>query len=158
VVNNKDLNDYQSFQEGLKEPEKSAFEQAMKDNPFIYFVDFQNIGGLVSPLPLKFTYEDGTTKEVMIPAEIWRMNNEKVTKLFVESKKVTSIELDARHQIADADVANNAFPQRAVPSRLELFRANQPAGRNQMADALVELKAKEAPASPAAPITPAAPR
>ncbi|HEV7691368.1 MAG TPA: M1 family metallopeptidase, partial [Hyphomonadaceae bacterium] len=154
AVNNKDLNDYQSFQEGLKEPEKSVFERAMKESPFIYFVDFSNIGGLVTPLPLKFTYADGTTKEMIIPAEIWRGNNEKVTKLFVEAKKVASIELDARHQIADADMSNNAFPQKTVPSRLELFRAQQGAGRNQMADALVELKAKEAPASGAAPITP----
>jgi hypothetical protein len=92
---------------------------------------------------------------MIIPAEIWRMNNEKVTKLFVEAKKVVSIELDAHHQIADADMSNNAFPQKTVPSRLELFRAQQGAGRNQMADALVELKAKEAPASVAAPITPA---
>jgi hypothetical protein len=51
-------------------------------------------------------------------------------------------------------MSNNAFPQKTVPSRLELFRAQQGAGRNQMADALVELKAKEAPASGAAPITP----
>ena len=84
------------------------------------------------------------------------MNNEKVTKLFVEPKKVVSIELDARHQIADANKSNNAFPQRAAPSRLEVFRQTHPTARNQMADALVELKAKEQPASPAAPITPSA--
>jgi hypothetical protein len=155
AVNNTDLNNYQTFLGELKEPEKSVFERAMRDNPWIYFVDFSNLGGLVSPLPLKITYADNTTKEVMIPAEIWRANNVKVTKLFVETKQVVSIELDARHQIADADASNNAFPQRPVPSRLELFRQQQPAGRNQMADALAELKAKEAPASGAAPITPA---
>ncbi len=158
AVNNKDLNDYTAFQEGLKEPEKSVFERALRENPYIYFMDFSNIGGLVSPLPLKFTYEDGSVKEQVIPAEIWRMNNEKVTKFFVEPKKVVSVELDARHQIADADPANNAFPQKVTPSRLELFRANQAAARNQMADALVELKAKEAPASPAAPISPGRPQ
>lgn len=154
---NKDRNDYQTFLSGLKEPEKSAFERALRENPYLYFVDFQNIGGLVSPLPLRFTFEDGTTKDVMIPAEIWRMNNEKVTKLFVETKKVVSIELDARHQIADAVPSNNAFPRRNVPSQMDIFKANQGGaggGRNQMADALVELKAKQAPASATAPITP----
>ncbi|MDP3737592.1 MAG: M1 family metallopeptidase [Hyphomonadaceae bacterium] len=154
AVNNKDLNDYETWKEGLKEPDKSALERALRDNPYVYFMDFENVGGLVSPLPLKFTYEDGSVKEVMIPAEIWRVNNEKVTKQFVETKKIVSVEVDARHQIADADASNNAFPQRVAPSRLEVFRMNQMAGRNQMADALVELKAKEEPASPAAPLTP----
>ncbi len=89
----------------------------------------------------------------MIPAEIWRVNNEKVTKLFVETKKIVSVELDAKHQTADAVRTNNAFPQRSAPSRLDLYRSNT-AGRNQMADALVELKAKQPPTSPAAPLTP----
>jgi hypothetical protein len=152
---NKDRNDYQSWLDGLKEPDKSAFDKALKDNPYIYFMDFENVGGLVSPLPLRFTFEDGTTKDILIPAEIWRMNNEKVTKLFVESKKVVSVELDAKHQIADAVRTNNAYPQKNVPSRLDLFRSNQSGVRNQMADALVELKAKQAqPASSAAPISP----
>jgi len=152
---NKDRNDYQSWLDGLKEPDKSAFDKALKDNPYIYFMDFENVGGLVSPLPLRFTFEDGTTKDILIPAEIWRMNSEKVTKLFVESKKVVSVELDAKHQIADAVRTNNAYPQKNVPSRLDLFRSNQSGVRNQMADALVELKAKQAqPASSAAPISP----
>jgi hypothetical protein len=154
AVNNKDLNDFETYKEGLKEPDKSALERALRENPYIYFVDFENVGGLVSPLPLKFTFEDGSVREDIIPAEIWRMNNEKVTKLFVEAKKVTSIELDARHQIADADQSNNAFPQRVAPSRIEVFRQTQQTARNQMADALVELKAKEATASPAAPLQP----
>ena len=153
--NNKDRNDYTNFLEGLKEPEKSAFERALRDNPYVYFVDFENRGGLVSPLPLRFTFEDGTTKDVLIPAEIWRVNSEKVSKMFYETKKVVSIELDARHQIADAVRSNNGFPQQNTPSRLDVYRSNQSGMRNQMADALVELKAKQAqPASPAAPIAP----
>ncbi|MEQ1780692.1 MAG: M1 family metallopeptidase [Hyphomonadaceae bacterium] len=151
---NKDRNDYQTFLDNLKEPEKTAFTRALRENPYIYFVDFVNVGGLVSPLPLRFTFEDGSTKDIMIPAEIWRLNNEKVTKLFVETKKVVSIELDARHQIADAVPANNAFPRRNVPSQLDLYKSTQSGTRNQMADAMAELKAKQQPASAAAPITP----
>ena len=151
---NKDRNDYQTFLGGLKEPEKTAFERALRENPHIYFVDFENVGGLVSPLPLRFTFEDGSTKDIMIPAEIWRLNNEKVTKLFVETKKVVSIELDARHQIADAVPANNAFPRRNVPSQLDLYKSTQSGTRNQMADAMAELKAKQAPEGSAAPIAP----
>ena len=152
---NKDRNDYQTFLEGLKEPEKSAFAQGLKDNPFIYFMDFENVGGLVSPLPLRFTFEGGTTKDIMIPAEIWRRDNQKVTKLFVETRKIVSVELDPRHQIADAVRTNNAYPQRSTPSRLDVFKSTQmPSVRNQMADAMAELKAKQQPTSSAAPIAP----
>ena len=156
VVNNKDLNDYATYQEGLKEPDKSVLARALRENPFIYFVDFENKGGLVSPLPLTFTFDDGSKKEIMIPAEIWRTDNQKVTKMFIETKKVVSIEYDVKHQTADAVRANNAWPQRNEPSRLEVFRAGPRSARNQMAEALTELRAKKAePDSPAAPITPA---
>lgn len=154
VVNNKDRNDYASFQEGMKPDDKAAFEKALSQNPYIYFMDFENVGGLVSPLPLKFTFDDGSTEEIMIPAEIWRLNNEKVTKVFVETKKVVSVELDPKHQTADAVRLNNDFPRKNIPSRIEMFKSSQSSNRNQMADALVELKAKQQPASPAAPLTP----
>jgi hypothetical protein len=156
-VTNRDRNDYADFQEKMKPEERATFDRALRENPYIYFVDFQNIGGLVMPLPLKLTYEDGSVREMTIPAEIWRMNNVSVTKMLVEPKRVTSIELDARHQIADADRSNNSYPARIEPSRMDVFRSQQTqAARDQMADALVELRAKTpaAPASPAAPLQP----
>ena len=159
---NKDRNDYQSFVGGLREPDKSAFERALRENPYIYFMDFENVGGLVSPLPLRFTFEDGSTKNIMIPAEIWRINNQKVPKVFVEARRVVSVELDARHQTADGVMSNNSFPQQSAPNRLDLFRSGAAGtGRNQMADAMVELRAKAGqpapgPAAPIAPTQPAA--
>ena len=154
---NKDRNDYQTFLEGLKEPDKSAYERALRENPYIYFIDFENVGGLVSPLPLRFTFEDGATKDILIPAEIWRYNGHKVSKVFVETKRVVSVELDARHQTADAVRANNAFPQQSEPNRIDVFRgaSSGGGGRNQMAEAMVELRAKQPqPVSPTAPLAP----
>ena len=156
---NKDRNDYQTFLQGLKEPDKSAYERALRENPYIYFMDFENVGGLVSPLPLRFTFEDGTTKDILIPAEIWRYNGQKVSKVFVETKRVVSVELDARHQTADAVRGNNAFPQQSEPNRIDVFRgaSSGGGGRNQMADAMVELRTKQPePASPTAPLAPTA--
>ena len=83
------------------------------------------------------------------------MDSEKTGKMFVETKRVVSVELDARHQIADAVRSNNAFPQRNEPNRLDLFRSGAAGNRNQMADAMVELKSKDAaPASSNAPLAP----
>lgn len=144
VVNNKDRNSYSEFMDDLTEVDKTAFERALAENPHFYFVDFENVGGLVMPIPVTLTYEDGTQSETVIPAEIWRMNNERVTRLFVEKKRVVGFEVDAAHRIGDANPTNNAFPSRVPTSRLDAFASSQTAAsRNQMADALVELRAKD---------------
>ena len=48
-----------------------------------YEITFRNIGGLVMPLILEFEYEDGEREVRRIPAEIWKMSEPTVTKVFV---------------------------------------------------------------------------
>ena len=141
VVTNKDRNEYREFLEKLKPWEKATFERAVKAGEYVYFVDFANIGGLVTPLPLTINYADGSTEDYLVPAEVWRYNAREVTKLFIRDKRIASIELDRNHLIADADKSNNVTPRRIAQSRIELFRARD-SGRNQMLDALAELKNK----------------
>ena len=136
---NKDRNSYQSFLEGLNDWEREAFERAQEEEQYIYFIDFENQGGLISPLPLTLNYSDGQTEELMIPAEIWRRNADRVTKLIIRDDRIESIELDAAHQTADADYSDNSFPQKPMSSRLEVYKSNRQA-RNLMADMMVELK------------------
>lgn len=139
---NKDRNTYQSFLSDLEDWERAAYEKALEDEQYLYFVDFENIGGLVSPLPLTLTFENGKTEKMMIPAEIWRRNPDTITKLIIRDRKITSIELDAEHQTADADYNNNSFPPKIRPSRLELYKSSASA-KNLMADMLVEIQAEE---------------
>ena len=141
VVTNKDRNEYRDFLEKLKPWEKATFERAVKAGEYVYFVDFQNIGGLVTPLPLTINYVDGSREDYLVPAEVWRYNAIEVTKLFIRDKRIASVELDRNHLIADADKSNNITPRRIAQSRIELFRARD-SGRNQMLDALAELKTK----------------
>ena len=138
---NKDRNSYQSFLEGLEPWEREVYDRALKEDNYIYFVDFASLGGLVSPIPLSITYADGSTEEMMIPAEIWRRNKDKVTKLIVRKKQIESLVVDERHQIADADHSNNAYPPRIAQSRFEIYKSNYSA-RNLMADMMVELKSE----------------
>ncbi len=140
VTNNKDINDYNSWLEGLSAWERRAYDRAVADGEHVTFIDFANTGGLVSPIPLVLTYADGSTESLMIPAEIWRRNDKSVTKMIIGDQEITSVEIDPHHQTADADFSNNHFPQKIVPSRIELYKSNFKA-RNQMADALVELEA-----------------
>lgn len=142
TVTNKDRNKFKSFLSGLNDWEKEVYERAMEDDNFYYFVDFKNIGGLLSPLPLTLTYADGDTEDLMIPVEIWRRNSEAVTKLIVRDRKITSITLDAKHQTADANYNNNSFPPVITENRIEMYKSNYRAS-SMMADMMTELKGDE---------------
>ncbi|TPE43888.1 M1 family metallopeptidase [Pontibacter mangrovi] len=87
-----------------------------------YEVSFENQGGLVMPLVVRMSYEDGSEEVVNIPAEIWRYNNDEITKVFITEKPVVSFELDPYLQTADTDLSDNAFPRQVAPSRFEIFK------------------------------------
>jgi len=139
---NQQRNDYRSYLEGLEPWEREVLERAVAAGEFIYFVDFVNKGGLLTPLPLRLTFSDNTEQRYDVPAEIWRRNSEKVTKLFIFPKQLSAIELDPEHQTADVDRSNNHFPRRIMPSRLELFKY-QSDSRDLMKEMLVELKGED---------------
>ncbi len=80
--------------------------------PNLYVVNFKNVGGLVMPLIVQFEYDDGSIEVRRIPAEIWRRNNQQVSKLFVTDKRIKQISLDPRRELADADTENNFYPRR----------------------------------------------
>lgn len=139
TVTNKDRNEYASAIEKLEDWEREALQRALEENDFIYFVDFQNIGGLPTPLPLLITNEDDSEESILIPAEIWRYNSKRITKMLIRDQAIKSIELDPRHETADADYANNAYPPRIRQSRIELFKREDKT-RDLMADMLAKLK------------------
>jgi hypothetical protein len=119
---------YQQYLQSL-----TADEQKMvKSKKYYYQIDFVNKGGLVTPVILEFEYEDGTKEIVRIPAEIWRMNNEKMSKVFPTSKKIKAVNLDPYLETADIDVSNNSFPRKPAPSKFELFKQRQPNQENPM--------------------------
>ncbi|MDB4742602.1 M1 family metallopeptidase, partial [Cyclobacteriaceae bacterium] len=56
-----------------------------------YELFFRNDGGLISPIIIKWIYEDGTSEIEQIPAEIWRINELNVSKVFIKEKVVSQI-------------------------------------------------------------------
>lgn len=109
---------YDDYVSGLTDEERTF----IKDNPYFYQVDFKNIGGLVMPVIIEFTYVDGSKETQKIPAEVWRKDNAMFSKVFMTKKKVVSILLDPSLETADTDVYNNAYPRQEVPTRFELYR------------------------------------
>ena len=142
TVSNKDRNDYTSFRDGLEDWELEVLDKAIADGSLIYFLDFENIGGLVMPIPLEINYADGSTESKMIPAEIWRYDSHAVTHTLITQKEIDSVEVDPMQQIADADIGNNKLPREIRRSRIELYKGDNKQ-RDLMADMLVELKSAE---------------
>lgn len=124
TVTNKERNKYQQDLADLKDWEREALARAVKEDKNYYLMEFSNIGGLVMPILLRLTYEDGTVEDQYIPAEIWRRSPKAVRKLIVteKDKLLKSVVVDPGWETADVDVENNHYPRQIIPSRIEAFK------------------------------------
>jgi hypothetical protein len=94
----------------------------------MYELTFSNKGGLVMPIIVEWTFEDGTKEVDRIAVQVWRKNENKVVKTFMKDKKVVSIKLDPMRETADINEGNNVWPvSTATPSKFQLYK--QGAGR-----------------------------
>jgi len=112
---------YQSFLSKTS-PEDLAYLNAGKQ---LYELSFENIGGIVMPLIIEATFADGSTKVERIPAEIWRIEEQKVSKVFIYEKEVVSFRLDPFLETADTDLDNNTWPRQLQPTRYQLYKQEQ---------------------------------
>jgi hypothetical protein len=96
-----------------------------------YEITFSNKGGLVMPIIVEFNFKDGTKDVERIPAQVWRLNEQKVTKLFMKDKEVASIKLDPMKETADINESNNSWGSIAEPSRFTAFKMKQGSVRGQ---------------------------
>ena len=87
-----------------------------------YQLDFSNVGGMIMPLVIQFTYADGSQEIKRVPAEIWSSNNLRTSKLFLLEKEVVSVTLDPNQETADCDTGNNHWPPQLSESRFERFK------------------------------------
>jgi hypothetical protein len=114
----KEIKKYEDFRAKLNKDETKI----LKDNSHFYEINFKNIGGLVMPIILDFTLSDNTHKYFKIPAEIWKTDNEEISKMFAFEKSVKQIELDPYLETADTDRSNNFWPEKIEPSKFELYK------------------------------------
>ena len=115
--------DKKKYEELLKTLAKDKIRaDVLKTKRNFYLVEFSNVGGLVMPIILKIDYTDGSTEELRIPAEIWRIDNAKAAKLIMTQKEIKALQIDPHEEIGDADVENNFWPRRAIKSRFQLFK------------------------------------
>ncbi|MDH5608696.1 MAG: M1 family metallopeptidase [Cyclobacteriaceae bacterium] len=112
---------FREFQNNIDE---GQVKLALEGKNF-YEVTFTNKGGLVMPIILEWTYSDGTTEIERIPAEIWRMNEKEVKKVFVKEKEVVKLVLDPNKETADINVEDNFFPREEGVTRFDKFKKGE---------------------------------
>ena len=109
----KTLDEY--VQANFNEAERAKLEAPK----YFYQVTFNKPGGLVMPIIVELTFEDGTTENHKFPAQIWRMNDEEVSRTFATQKVIKKIMVDPKEETADIDVTNNTWPKGEVKSKFD---------------------------------------
>jgi hypothetical protein len=66
-------------------------------------------GGLVMPIQLGITYDDGTTALVKLPADVWRYNEKTFTYAFFSDKALSQVVIDPNEVFADINRDNNTW-------------------------------------------------
>ncbi|MGC6533575.1 MAG: M1 family metallopeptidase, partial [Flavobacteriales bacterium] len=116
-----DKDEYNEMLKGMDADDRAM----LADGKNYYQVDIRRIGGLVMPVIVEFELENGERIRHHIPAEIWKMDDEVVSKVFVTPMPAVRIVLDPNLETADTDNTNNAWPPRPEPSRFELYKERQ---------------------------------
>jgi len=111
--------DRQAYRELLETLDDNQ-EQLLKTDKIFYAISIENIGGLVMPVVLQITWEDGRVQELRLPAEIWMEDSTHVTKLLLADKEIQEILLDPSLEMADADMSDNAWPRKAIEETFQL--------------------------------------
>lgn len=120
AVDKKDKEAYDKFVASLTPKEKEFMDAGYN----FYEITFKNNGGLVMPIILAFEFEDGSTEERRIPAEVWRYNSEQITKVFAFPKEVKQIILDPHLETSDVNTENNYWPPVEQPSRFQIYKGS----------------------------------
>ncbi len=134
-VEQDDRKSYQKFLADLNDQQR----QMLKRQTNFYVVSFKNVGGLVMPVIIRVHYADNTSELMKFPAQLWTQNSQSVNKLIVAEQEIVRLELDPRRETGDAEVGNNHWPPRLVPSRFKLFKDQKK--KNEMQKVEAEKKA-----------------
>jgi hypothetical protein len=111
--------DFQSLDEYVNKHFTSEEKSKLREPKYFYQVTFDKPGGLVMPIIVAITFEDGTTENHYFPAQIWRMNDKEVSRTFATDKVISKIVVDPKLETADIDVNNNTWPKTEVKSKFD---------------------------------------
>ncbi len=123
-LKNKKAEDFSLLNNYIKENFTEEEKLTLKAPKYFYELVFEKPGDLVMPIVVEFEYEDGTKERKQYPAEIWRLNDKEVTKVFPSSQAIIKITIDPDEQTADVDTTNNSWPKNKE-TKFEQFKRNK---------------------------------
>jgi hypothetical protein len=97
----------------------------LDEQHYYYELTIENIGGNIMPIILEFTLEDNEKIVKRLPAEIWRLNNKIINKVFHFNQKVKQIILDPYLETSDINKSNNYYPNKIMNNPFEIFKSKQ---------------------------------
>jgi hypothetical protein len=123
-LKNKKAEDFNLLSDYIDQNFSSEEKSNLKAPKYFYELKFEKPGDLVMPIIVEFEYEDGTIERKQYPAQIWRLNDKEVTKVFPSSKAIKSITVDPDQQTADVDLSNNSWPKNKE-TKFDKFKREQ---------------------------------
>lgn len=101
----------------------SSEERALVNQPkYFYEITFDKPGGIPMPLIVEYTYADGSKENITYPAEIWRKNDDEVSRVIASEKELVGVVVDPKMETADIDLTNNSWPQKEEKSDFDKFK------------------------------------
>jgi aminopeptidase N len=111
--------DYQALNEYVNQHFTAEEKLTLNEPKYFYQVTFDKPGGLVMPIIIEIIFEDGTTENHYFPAQIWRVNDQEVSRTFATKKAIKKIILDPKEETADIETANNSWPKTIEKSKFD---------------------------------------
>lgn len=98
----------------------TAEERKKLNTPkYFYEVTFNKPGGLVMPIIVEITFEDGTKENHAFPAQIWKFNDAEASRTFATQKVISKITIDPKQETADINLSNNTWPKQPEKSKFD---------------------------------------
>lgn len=121
-IKNQSTAEVQTVKEYLMDNFSAEERQNIKAPKYFYNVTFEKPGGLVMPIIVEYTYADGSKKRETFPAQIWRFNDNEVSKAIASEKEIVSFVVDPDRETADIDTANNSWPKKEEQGEFANFK------------------------------------
>ena len=96
--------------------ENPLFDQAVESvqatqsgDTTLVAVTYGNRARGVLPIRARFTFADGSTQDLVYPAEVWSTNSARYLRRYAFTKRPVKLELDPDHRLVDVDRSNNVW-------------------------------------------------
>ena len=83
---------------------------------YYHRITVEQKGGLIMPLQLGVTYDDGTGEVIKLPADIWRNNEKTFTYGYFAKRPITQVVVDPDELFIDINRDNNSWKKPATPA------------------------------------------